>query len=202
MNKAVTYISSPVKVAVDLRTTKFTPILQGLHEHLVVGSPTTLADIVQLPDGRQRFDVTAVARPVGEARQVATKFGQRVAQEILLRDGPMLVNEQPAEIRTTLFFETSAAQRGFTDSLAREPVLTFFCFGCAKAMAVVPSLQGFDFQTAACTRADSLRAEVAAGEVWKNEGQLLTNEWQPRAADFSNTRGFLSCCAFLEASNG
>ena len=81
-NEQGCYISSPVKVVVDLRTTKFAPLLQGLHEKFQAGHPTTLADIVQLPDGRQRFDVTAVARLVGEAREVTTKFGQRVAQEI------------------------------------------------------------------------------------------------------------------------
>ena len=176
------YISSPVKVVVDLRTTKFAPLLQGLHENFQAGPPTTLADIVQLPDGRQRFDVTAVARLVGDAREVTTKFGQRVAQEIVLRDGSKLVSDQQAEIRTSLFFVTSDSQRGFTEILARDPVFTFFALDVQKQCGettVVPSLQGFHFETAACTRADSLRAEVEAGNVWKTEGQLLTNEWQP-----------------------
>ena len=200
-NEQGCYISSPVKVVVDLRTTKFTPLLQGLHEKFQAGPPTTLADIVQLPDGRQRFDVTAVARLVGEAREVTTKFGQRVAQEIVLRDGSKLVSDQQAEVRTSLFFPTSQAQRGFSEMLARDPVFTFFALDVQKQCGettVVPSLQGFHFENAACTRADSLRAEVEAGEVWKNEGQLLTNEWQPKATvDYSHTRGLLSCCALL-----
>ena len=200
-NEQGCYISSPVKVALDLRTTKFAPLLQGLHEKFQAGPPTTLADIVQLPDGRQRFDVTAVARLVGEAREVTTKFGQRVAQEIVLRDGSKLVSDQPAEIRTSLFFATSELQRGFSESLARDPAFTFFALDVQKQCGettVVPSLQGFHFESAACTRAASLRAEVEAGDVWKTEGQLLTSEWQPKAAaDYSNTRGLLSCCAFL-----
>ena len=36
---------------------------------------------------------------------MATKFGQRVAQETVLRDGSKLVNEQQAEIRMSLFFD-------------------------------------------------------------------------------------------------
>lgn len=200
-NEQGCYISTPVKVVVDLRTTKFVAVLQGLHEDFKAGPPTTLADIVQLPDGRQRFDVTAVARLVGEAREVTTKFGQRVAQEIVLRDSSKLESDQEAEIRTSLFFVTSEAQRGFTETLSRDQVFTFFALDVQKQCGettVVPSFQGFHFETAKCRRADSLRAEVEAGSVWKTEGQLLTNEWQPKAAaDYSNTRGLLSCCAFL-----
>lgn len=134
-------------------------------------------------------------------REVTTKFGRRVAQEIVLRDGSKLENEQEAEIRTSLFFVTSELQRSFAEMLAKDPVFTFFALDVQKQCGettVVPSLQGFHFETAACTRADSLRAEVEAGAVWKTQGQLLTNEWQPKAAaDYSNTRGLLSCCAFL-----
>ena len=103
------YIHTPLKAMIDVRQTTFKPILQGQYPAFLVAPPTTLRDILQLGDGRQRFDLTTLVRLEGQVRSVTTQQGPRMAQDLRLRDGSVLDNGDQALVTTTIF--TTTAQR-------------------------------------------------------------------------------------------
>lgn len=200
-NEQRQYISSPIKVVVDLRQTKLVPVLQSLHEKFVAGPPTTLADMLQLPPGRQRFDVTALVREEGAHREVTTRHGQRIAQDVILRDGSMLQSksllEEAAQIQTALFFTSLTEHTNFLAVLKASPILTFFGLDVnigKTGTHVTPAFQGFHWEAAACSRAGALEADA----VWGATAHVLTTEWQPtESVDYSEMQGRFSLCAFL-----
>ena len=195
------YIHTPLKAMIDVRQTTFKPILQGQYPAFLVAPPTTLRDILQLGDGRQRFDLTTLVRLEGQVRSVTTQQGPRMAQDLRLRDGSVLDNGDQALVTTTIFTTTEADMQAFHAKVSDEQPLTFFSLDVTIAAAqvkVAPAFQGFRVELAEGSRAVSQRGK--ADSIWGGEAAALTQAWQPTgAADYTDKKGILSFCALLEA---
>ena len=186
---------------IDVRQTTFKPILQGQYAAFAVAPPTTLRDILQLGDGRQRFDLTTLVRLDGPVRSVTTQQGPRMAQDLRLRDGSVLDNGEQALVTTTIFTTSAAAMQEFHGKVSDEQPLTFFALDVtigAAQVKVAPAFQGFHVEIAEGSRAVAQREK--ADSIWAAEAVALTQSWQPTgAADYTDKKGILSFCALLEA---
>ena len=186
---------------IDVRQTTFKPILQGQYAAFAVAPPTTLRDILQLGDGRQRFDLTTLVRLDGPVRSVTTQQGPRMAQNLRLRDGSVLDNGEQALVTTTIFTTSAAAMQEFHGKVSDEQPLTFFALDVtigAAQVKVTPAFQGFHVEIAEGSRAVAQREKPDS--IWAAEAVALTQSWQPTgAADYTDKKGILSFCALLEA---
>ena len=194
------YIHTPLKTVIDVRQTTFKPILQGQYAPFPVAPSTTLKDILQLGDGRQRFDLTTLVRLDGPVRSVTTQQGPRMAQDLRLRDGSVLDNGEQALVTTTFFAASDAAMQDFLGKVSDEQPLTFFALDVtinAAQVKVAPAFQGFHVEIAEGSRAVAQREK--AQTIWAAEAVALTQPWQPAgAADYTDKKGFLSFCALLD----
>ncbi|CAK9022774.1 unnamed protein product [Durusdinium trenchii] len=195
------YIHTPLKVVLDLRQTHFDSVLQGQFPNFCLGPPTRLKDILELTDGRQRFDITSLVRLRGDPRTVTTRQGQRVAQDVVLRDESCVQDGHRAEITTSIFAESQAKLEEFIALVNLEKPLTFFGFDVqvrGAEIKVTPSFQDFRCEVAVSVRAAA--QDERQNEIWKEAGQTLTHEWQPSVStDYTSKEGFLSFCALLDA---
>lgn len=195
------YIHTPLKVVLDLRQTHFDSVLQGQFPNFCLGPPTRLKDILELTDDRQRFDITSLVRLRGDPRTVTTRQGQRVAQDIVLRDESCVQDGHRAEITTSIFAESQAKLEEFIALVNLEKPLTFFGFDVqvrGAEIKVTPSFQDFRCEVAVSVRAAA--QDERQNEIWKEAGQTLTHEWQPSVStDYTSKEGFLSFCALLDA---
>ena len=197
------FIGGPLKVVIDLRQTSFKPVLQGVYSPFCVAPPTKLKDILELTDGRQRFDATVLVALQGDVRTPNTKQGERWAQDLQLRDGSRLANGSLAEVVTCVFFETESKMKEFHDLIAVEQPLTFFGLDVHVShgdIKVNPSFQDFRWELAVGSHAEALAGKAQV--LWKTTSQVLTHEWQPSGSggiDYDRQPAYLCCCALLDA---
>ena len=86
MKEKPSYISSPLKIMIDLNSTKMDPVLQSIHKMPSEPTPLeTLHTILMCPQ-HQRVDVTALIENVSEVREVTSAHGPRYVADVQIRD--------------------------------------------------------------------------------------------------------------------
>ena len=126
------FISSPVKLMIDLNSTKMSAVLQSIYQ--MPSEPNAmenLHDILMCPPD-QRVDVTALVDDVSSIREATTAQGQRYIADIKIRDesGP----ENRCECNFTVFLPKTPSSRSALEALAdlarRREQVTFFALQC------------------------------------------------------------------------
>ena len=80
------FISTPLKIMIDLNSTKMEPVLQSMHKMPAEPTPTeTLHTILTCPQ-HQRVDVTALIENMSEVREVTSAHGARYVSDVTIRD--------------------------------------------------------------------------------------------------------------------
>ena len=80
------FISSPLKLMIDLNASKMTPVLQSIYKMPSEATPVdTLHTILMCPEN-QRVDVTALLHEISSTRQAVTARGERYIFDITIRD--------------------------------------------------------------------------------------------------------------------
>ena len=162
------YISSPLKIMIDLNSTKMDPVLQSIHKMPSEPTPLeTLHTILMCPQ-HQRVDVTALIEKVSEVREVTSAHGPRYVADVHIRDDSGASEHGVCECSFTIWLpRVSKSAEEFAQlkklSEEKEPV-TFFALQCdikETANVVKPDFERFRF--APCTtgpRAEQLKSKV------------------------------------------
>ena len=119
------YINTSVRVAIDLRATQVTMLLQSTSFPCAPDPATTIADILQLR-GQQRFDLLAIPMQVLGKRVTG---GAHVVADVRLADGSETTKNGERAFATTpltLFFKNETEFESFEKHIGKKPVL-FMC---------------------------------------------------------------------------
>ena len=162
------YISSPLKVMIDLNNTKMDPVLQSIHKMPVEATPLeTLHTILMCPQ-HQRVDVTALIDNMSPVREVTSAHGQRYVADVAIRDdsGPEGISQCSFTIwlpKTSIMAEQFDELKKLCDE---EKPVTFFSLQCdlqENSKVVKPDFERFRF--APCStgpRAEQLESKATA----------------------------------------
>ena len=162
------YISSPLKIMIDLSSTKMDPVLQSIHKMPSEPTPLdTLHTILMCPQ-HQRVDVTALIENVSEVREATSAHGQRYVADVQIRDDSGASEHGVCQWCFRIWLPRvpkSADELAQLKKLSeeRKPV-TFFALQCdiqETANVVKPDFERFRF--APCTtgpRAEQLESKA------------------------------------------
>ena len=162
------YISSPLKIMIDLNNTKMVPVLQSIRKMPSEPTPLdTLHTILMCPQ-HQRVDVTALVENVSEVRAVTTAHGPRYVADVQIRDDSGASEHGVCQCSFRIWLPKvpkSAEELAQLKKLSeeRKPV-TFFALQCdiqEAANVVKPDFERFRF--APCTtgpRAEQLESKA------------------------------------------
>ena len=146
------YISSPLKIMIDLNSTKMDPVLQSIHKMPSEPTPLdTLHTILMCPQ-HQRVDVTALVENVSEVREVTSAHGRRYVADVQIRDDSGASEQGVCQCSFRIWLPRvpkSAEELAQLKKLSeeRKPV-TFFALQCdiqEAANVVKPDFERFRF---------------------------------------------------------
>ena len=193
------FVHTPVRVVVDLRRTRCTPVLQAsADESSLASAPspqTTVAQIMNIKS-RRCFDVMAVIHSVSDTRK---PVGHPPVADVHLVDGTETSKSKTAEAVVTVWGADNIEQcRGRTG----QPLL--FLNIAAKYDGDLELNLWHDrlvTHECSCARMDQLK-ELAAQEHFAHDREQLTSKhqggWDPdHASQVLTGDALLSCCAFL-----
>ena len=150
------YISSPLKIVIDLNSTKMDPVLQSIHEMPPEPTPLdTLHTILMCPQ-HQRVDVTALIESVSEVREATTAHGPRYVVDVQIRDDSGASEHGVCQCSFRIWLprvRKSADELAQLKKLSEDRMpVTFFALQCdiqETAIVVKPDFERFRF--APCT---------------------------------------------------
>ena len=200
------YISSPLKIMIDLNSTTMTPVLQSMHVMPSEVTPLeTLHDILKSPP-QQRVDVTALIGSVSEIREHMTAKGNRYIADITIRDdsGP----DKACQASFTVFLPKSDASKAALQKLGEHKTpMTFFALQCAKQEGKAVVKPDYDrFRWAPCStgaRAEKLMTNQQALLAAPTESITVISEiasFEPREPEeYLNVDATHTTCDLLAA---
>ena len=197
------YIHTPLKEVIDIRQSKFTPVLQSTQPEFRLAPRTALADMLSIRTGRHRFDVTALVSYTGAVRNVDTRYGQRVAQDIVLMDGSKVASGEYATVQTSILFATAEEHDTLkADVDAAVPVTFFgldmqFLDGVPK---VTPAFAPFWWRRAVGEKAVELSEPQMRDNILHGKQKPIAATWAPNVdRDYSTEQAAWSTAGFLDA---
>ena len=185
------FISSSLKLMIDLSASKMVPVLQSMYKMPSEATPLdTLHTILMCPPN-QRVDVTALLHQISSTREAITAVGERIIFDVTIRDdsGP----ENASESSFTVFLpksESALKRHAELEQMrsVKKPV-TFFALQCDMEGAkkiVKPDFERFRWAPCASgPRAEDLMAK--AESILNPIGTVTVisqiPEFEPREAD-------------------
>ena len=203
------FISSPLKLMIDLGASQMTPVLQGLHKMPSEVTPLdTLHTILECPP-HQRVDVTALVHEVAVARDASTSHGPRLIFDITIRDdsGP----DKTSESKFTIFLPQGEKSRKAYEELQQmrehKTPVTFFALQCdmeGSKKIMKPDFERFRWQVChSGSRREQLMKKTA--EVLDPTAKVTViseiPDFEPREAqDYINVPALHTTCEILAAA--
>ena len=159
------YINTSCRIAIDLRASKATALLQSTRFPKTPTPITTIADILTLKK-QQRFDLMAVPIEVMQKRRTG---GSLVVADVRLADGSVDAQATGTTHKTmpiTLFFKGDARFDTFERCISRTPLLFFHLNGYLKNEAVeVATLKETSFWLeATCQKCEDMKKKLPFGD--------------------------------------
>ena len=197
------FVHTPVRVVVDLKRTRCTPVLQASQQETSLASgpapQTTVAQMMSIKS-RRCFDVMAVVHSVSDTR---TPVGHPPVADVHLVDGSLTTKSKTAEAVVAVWGADNIEQ---CRSRIGQPLL--FLNVAAKYDGNLELTLWHDRLVAhdcSCTRMTELK-ELAAQEHFAQDREQLTTKhdvtWDPDDASKVLTgEALLSCCAFLSMAS-
>ena len=197
------FVHTPVRVVVDLKRTRCTPVLQASQQETSLASgpapQTTVAQMMNIKS-RRCFDVMAVVHSVSNTR---TPVGHPPVADVHLVDGSLTTKSKTAEAVVAVWGAHNIEQ---CRSHIGQPLL--FLNVAAKYDGNLELTLWHDRLVAhdcSCTRMTELK-ELAAQEHFAQDREQLTTKhdvtWDPDDASKVLTgEALLSCCAFLSMAS-
>ncbi len=193
------FVHTPVRVVVDLKRTKCTPILKGSQEETSLAPApapqTTVADMMNIKS-RRCFDVIAVAHSVSDTRKPA---GHPPVADVHLVDGTLTVNSKTAEAVVAVWGVDNIER---CRSRVGQPLL-FLNIAAKYDDRLELNLWHDRLVDDEChgTRTTRLK-DLAAEEDFAQDREQLTakheSTWDPdNVSQVLTSDALLSCCAFL-----
>ena len=208
MDEKTSFVHTACRVAIDLRKTKATPLLQSALFPSLPTPVTTIADILQLRQ-TQRFDLMAIPAAIIAERRAGT--GLNIA-DVRLIDGSKDTRRTATEhanatAPVTLFFKTDAAFASFKQHVGRSPFLFMCLSGTVEKDGTVKVSTLKDtswWELASGAKCNSMAAQAqelcSADAPSSDVAQLQTFQSQD-AIDYTNVPATLSACSLLELRN-
>ena len=202
------YIHAPFKTALDLRNTRFTPVLAGTVVLPDAPSPgSTVTEILSIQETKgHRFDITGLCH-LSAVRYHDTQKGYRAIIDVTLLDDSKLHNEKTGELEFTIFVPCtpgSDCPPGLTSLItlveANNPVSFFsLTLSVQQGERDINTYNGFYWKAAQGEKADRLKA--MAGELLNlsaEKKEKLTIDFTPKTKrDFLSEPAVQSCCCLL-----
>jgi len=144
------YISTPLKIMIDLNSTKMEPVLQSMHKMPAEATPTeTLHTILTCPQ-HQRVDVTALVEYMSEVREATSAHGARYVSDVTIRDdsGPGGVCQCSFTIWLPKQYESTEKLADLKQLCEEKKPVTFFALQCdikENANVIKPDFERFRF---------------------------------------------------------
>ena len=105
------FISSPLKLMIDLNASKMTPVLQSTYKMPSEATPVdTLHTILMCPEN-QRVDVTALLHDISSRRSANTARGERYIFDVTIRDDSGPENGSESSFTVSLSKKPEIAER-------------------------------------------------------------------------------------------
>ena len=203
------FISSPMKLMIDLSASKMVPVLQSIYQMPAEATPVdTLHTILKCPPN-QRVDVSALVHHMSCAREASTAQGERLIFDVTIRDdsGPTTGSESSF----TVFLPKSETGRKRYAELQqmqtdRKPV-TFFALQCDMEGAKKIMKPDYErFRWAPCTEGPRAVELMAKAESILSLDEAVTviskiPEFEPREAeDYITVPATHTTCELLSAT--
>ena len=162
------FISTPLKIMIDLNSTNMDPVLQSIYQMPSEPTPLETLHTTLMCPQHQRVDVTALINTMSSVREVTSAHGPRYVVDVTIRDdsGP----DGICQCRFTIWLPR---QQQYADELVNlkklcdeiKPV-TFFALQCdfqEKENVVKPDFERFRFaQCHTGPRAEKLESKATA----------------------------------------
>ena len=197
------FVHTSVRVVVDLKRTRCTPVLKSSQEETSLASApapqTTVADMMNIKS-RRSFDVMAVVHSVSETR---TPVGHRPVADVHLVDGTLTTTSKTAEAVVAVWGADNIEK---CRSHTGQPLL--FLNVAAKFDGDLELNLSHDRVVAdecSCPRMTQLK-ELAAQEHFAQDREQVSTKhevtWDPdHASQVLTGDALLSCCAFLDMAS-
>ena len=191
------YIHTACRIAIDLRASTTTALLQSSHSPKTPTPVTTIADILTLKK-QQRFDVIAVPTAVMEKRSAR---GGLVVADVRLADGS--VGPQTETHKTmplTLFFQTEASFSSFEQCVDRTPQLFVNLNAYVKKDAVeVATIKNTSCWTEATgQKSEDMKRQLPFGTN-AVDFAVLPSFTPKEATDYRDSPATLSACNIMDS---
>ena len=194
------YINTSCRIAIDLRASQATALLQSSLFPSLPEPATTIADILLLKN-QQRFDLMAVPTEVLSHRRTGAA---QVVADVRLVDGSADPRSQSAgqvlaTIPLTLFFKNDAEFAAFQNYIGKTPLLFVCLNGNAKGgeMQVTTLKEHSYWQEAAGQRRDEMAANTPFGNNVADVAVLPTFV-ATEATDYLSGTATLTACSVLD----
>ena len=204
LDEKTAFLPTACRIAIDLRKTKKTAMLQSASFPRAPTPVTTIADILTLKR-QQRFDLMAIpAEILAERRSGA---GQNIA-DVRLVDGSQdprsnATEHVNAKLPLTLFFKSDAEFASFKGYVGRTPLLFMCLAGSVQEQAVkVTTIKDMTWwEPASGTKSDSMAGQAGtlcnASTPSADVAQLP--DFQPQeATNYADGPATLSVCSLLD----
>ena len=201
------YINTSVRIAIDLRASHATALLQSTQLPNAPEPATTVADVLRLR-GQQRFDLMAVPTEVLNCRRTAAS---QVVADIRLADGSTVRDKQGAgeealaTVPLTLFFKNDADFATFELHVAKTPLLFMSLSGTIASGAVcVATVKEQSFwKEAVGQRKNDMEAKIPALlQSTLADVASLPSFVPQEAANYTDCHATLSACSILDLKAG
>ena len=193
------YLHTACRIAIDLRSSRTTAMLQSMRFPSAPEPSTTIAATLQLKD-QQRFDLMAVPTTILEQRRSGA--GQIII-DVRLADGSTPPeSELCATMPLTIFFNNNAEFEDFKQHVGCNPLL-FMCLNgelSQKGVVVRTPKDSFFWRVAAGTRCDEMKAKDLANAAAEAQKDVVTlSQFTPGiAAEYLSGPATLSSCSIMD----
>ena len=203
------FISSPLKLMIDLSGSRMVPVLQKIYKMPSEATPLdTLHTILMCPP-QQRVDITALLFQISPVREASTARGDRLIFDVTIRDdsGP----ERACEASFTVFLQKTESSRKrhaeLEQTLANKKPVTFFALQCDMEEAKKIVKPDFErFRWAACKSGARGEELLSKAENILNPNGTVTvisqiPEFEPKEAeDYVTVPATHTTCELLNAT--
>ena len=193
------YNSTACRIAIDLRASRSTPLLQSTLFPSAPSPTTTIAAVLQLKH-QQRFDIMAVPAAVLDKRRSGA--GNIIA-DVRLVDGSIDPRAEPektfASMPLTLFFDNDKSFGEFEEHVGRTPLL-FMCLNgnVSEGTLQVTTLRNMSFWLKATgEKCDEMAALAPFGERVADV-TTLPSFTPTESVDYQNQSATLTACSLLD----
>jgi len=180
------YLGCSCKVAIDMNTSRFQPVLQStVKMPMQAAPPENLSDLLECPGG-QLVDVLVLVKAVSEPSQKTTTYGERNLVEITIMDDSG--KDGPASCVFKAWFPTPKAANPcphlekLKDALENHKPIAFFNLVCHREAATASASEhSVEQKTTLKTSIDKFRFQlcdvgVKAERLKSNANNLLSTE--------------------------